>query len=364
MPPCELTRRTSARNAPERPDLVSTRSVCRARPSDDLPAAPAGDARRGVDARRVRGHRGARTHRAHPASARQGRVRVAAVRAERRDRHRPQARLGPPAAAEEGQPRHVRGRRCHRRRGHHTAGRCRRGAEAPADRQGRHRGRHRRQRGGARRHPPHGHGAEAAAGGGRERRGRHEEGPHRLRVAHVVQRPPAGGPAGRTAGAGGGARRGLRGGAVRRPGHRDDRGLPDVLRVGRRPDRGHGAHRARRGPRAHHHPDPARQARGDVLRAPARRRRRLRASGTPKPGWPRAFRCTARARSPKATRSPRRARPRSGSRPRCTTPTSSPRRRTPPSSPPTRPPTRRRRAASRCRATTRPRYCTRRSATS
>ena len=44
------------------------------------------------------------------------------------------------------------------------------------------------------------------------------------------------------------------------------------------------------------------------------------------------------------------------SRPRCTTPTSSPPRRTPRSSPPTRPPTRTRRAASRCRATT-PRAC-------
>ena len=67
-------------------------------------------------------------------------------------------------------------------------------------------------------------------------------------------------------------------------------------------------------------------------------------------------RCTAPARSPKAPCSSTRARPRRASRRRCTTPTSSPPRRTPRSSPPTRPPTRTRRAASPCTATT-PRAC-------
>ena len=105
------------------------------------------------------------------------------------------------------------------------------------------------------------------------RRGRHEEGAQRLRLAHVLQRPAAGGAAGHAAGPVRRPRRRLHRGAVRRPGHRDHRGLPGGVRVGGRPGGGHGAARARCGTRAHDHADPAGQAEGDVLAlAPGRRR--------------------------------------------------------------------------------------------
>ena len=128
--------------------------------TDDLPAADAGPARQQAPRSPRAAARAGTRALAPPTPAPHVKVGVVYPQSGPNAalRHRPEARLGPLAAAEPGAARPVRRRRRPGRRGHHPADRHGRRPEAAADRQGRHRGRARRRRRRARRHPAHGRG--------------------------------------------------------------------------------------------------------------------------------------------------------------------------------------------------------------
>ena len=186
----------------ERPHrAVPSRSVSRARPTDDLPAADAGAARRRVRARRVRGRRGARPRPAH-ARRRTPRSGWSSRSPGRTSRSAPTSSAAgtsgcsrtracsastsptssPPTRAPRPRPRRPPSRSCCRpTRSTSWSGSSTTPRPSPSSRSWSR---------------PRSCCSSRARSGCR----RHAEGAHRLRLAHVLQRPAAGGAAGRPAG--------------------------------------------------------------------------------------------------------------------------------------------------------------------